>query len=118
WKSNSYHARPYRSYPDLAIQKIGGANPQGISQLTSQRRGQNYLLPSLPPVRSTLDLKPPLRLDSIFKRFERSAEFWVKTLRDFLESDPAANAATRNRRDGLLAGLLDELHIFSVAYHD
>lgn len=41
------------AYPDvldIAVTKIGGSNPQGVSQLMSKQGGRNYLLPSLPPV--------------------------------------------------------------------
>jgi CRISPR-associated protein Csy1 len=38
-----------RDYPDLAVRKLGGTKPQNISHLNSERRGENYLLSSLPP---------------------------------------------------------------------
>lgn len=39
----------FSEYPNLAIQKFGGTKPQNISQLNNERRGENWLLPSLPP---------------------------------------------------------------------
>ncbi len=40
---------PYPTIQNLAIVKLGGSNPQGVSQLTSAQGGRNYLLPNLPP---------------------------------------------------------------------
>ncbi|MFQ0994349.1 type I-F CRISPR-associated protein Csy1 [Gilliamella sp. BG2] len=39
----------YFSFQDLAVVKLGGSNPQGVSQLTSNQGGRNFLLPSMPP---------------------------------------------------------------------
>lgn len=41
--------QPYFSFHDLAIVKLGGSNPQGVSQLVSRQVGRNFLLPSVPP---------------------------------------------------------------------
>ncbi|MGY4676569.1 type I-F CRISPR-associated protein Csy1 [Pasteurella sp. P03HT] len=41
---------PYKNLVNLAIFKVGGANPQGVGQLASEQGGKNYLLPSLPPI--------------------------------------------------------------------
>lgn len=40
----------YSDYPDLVIRRFGGNSPQNISLLNSQRRGENWLLPSTPPI--------------------------------------------------------------------
>ncbi|MWP47561.1 type I-F CRISPR-associated protein Csy1 [Gilliamella sp. Pas-s27] len=42
--------QPYFSFHDLAVVKLGGSNPQGVSQLTSSQGGRNFLLPSMPPI--------------------------------------------------------------------
>ncbi|MCX8730048.1 type I-F CRISPR-associated protein Csy1 [Gilliamella sp. B2969] len=39
----------YFSFHHLAVVKLGGSNPQGVSQLTSNQGGRNFLLPSIPP---------------------------------------------------------------------
>lgn len=39
----------YFSFHHLAVVKLGGSNPQGVSQLTSNQGGRNFLLPSMPP---------------------------------------------------------------------
>ncbi len=56
----------YREYPNLAVQNFGGSKPQNISQLNSERGGQNHLLPSLPPMWRSGPVKPPLRHQSVF----------------------------------------------------
>lgn len=42
--------QPYFSFHHLAVVKLGGSNPQGVSQLTSNQGGRNFLLPSMPPI--------------------------------------------------------------------
>jgi CRISPR-associated protein Csy1 len=95
----------------LAIQKIGGTKPQIISKLNNERRGDNYLLASLPPVWKTIAVQPVLGVDSVFQRYGRRREVLrlVRLLRDFLASDPPPNKPTRIRIDTLVADLLDEL---------
>lgn len=109
------HTTGYREYPGLAVQKLGGDNPQNISQLNSERRGKNYLLASGPPKWKTSAVKLPLFIDSIFSRFGKTPEVrkTVQSLRDFLKSDPPTNQVTRNRRDALLDRLIDELIDFA-----
>ena len=41
--------KPYVSISDLARTILGGSNSQNVSKLTGEKRGCNYLLPSLPP---------------------------------------------------------------------
>lgn len=60
--------RGYCEYPDLAIRTFGGTKPQNISQLNSERYGENYLLASLPPNWRSGQLKLPLGVESIFSR--------------------------------------------------
>lgn len=105
-------------YPNLAEQKLGGTKPQNISQLNSERKGVNYLLSSCPPVWRSQGLKPPYGTTSIFNRFERNPEVkaLVRELRTFLESNPAPNQATRNRRDALLSCVLGEVRLLAEDY--
>lgn len=112
------HAGVARSYPELAVQVIGGSNPQGISSLSSKRRGVNYLLASLPPNWQSKKNRPPFKVQSVFSVFEkrRDTQRWVSELKDFLASEPAANVQTRNKVDALVNGLLDELYIFAATY--
>ncbi|WP_299198125.1 type I-F CRISPR-associated protein Csy1 [uncultured Amphritea sp.] len=48
-KKKSVEQQPYRSIPDIAIIRLGGANSQNVSQLTSKQSGRSYLLSSMPP---------------------------------------------------------------------
>lgn len=109
------HDTGYREYPDLAVQKFGGTKPQNISQLNSERGGNNYLLASRPPKWETREIKVPLFTESVFPRFGwiREVRATVRNLRDFLESDPPPNMKTKNRRDALLDRLIDELVDFA-----
>ncbi|WP_070106580.1 type I-F CRISPR-associated protein Csy1 [Burkholderia plantarii] len=102
----------YREYRDLAVQKLGGTKPQNISQLNSERGGNNYLLSSLPPVWDSRLNYLPAHTDSIFDRpFTGRPEVrrTLNALRTFLSGDPSANLDTRTRRDALRDRLIDEL---------
>jgi len=109
----------YQDYPNLAVQKMGGTKPQNISQLNSERGGNNYLLASLPPVWESPEVREPLRTDSVFPRFGRRREVrWlVNGLRRFLEEGPDPVLATRNRRDAYMDALIDELVLFASELH-
>ena len=106
----------YFVYPELAIQKLGGTKPQNISQLNSERGGNNYLLASTPPNWTSRDVSPPLNTDSVFPRFGARQETrrLTKMLAQFLASDPATTMETRNYRDELLSDLCGELLQFAA----
>lgn len=113
-----YSETGYRDYPDLAVQKLGGTKPQNISQLNSERGGNNYLLTSLPPTWVSSNIKPPYFIDSIFSRFgrRRPVRDILNGLRKLLRSEPTANKKTRDRRDEFLGALIDELMLFASSY--
>jgi len=115
-KAGEWHERPVREYPNLAIQKLGGTKPQNISQLNSERRGDNCLLASLPPVWLSAEVKPVLNVVSLFEvfRWRKDVRAVAAHLRRYLESDPARNKETRERRDELVESLLDELMQYSA----
>ena len=108
----------HSDYPNLAVQKLGGTKPQNISQLNSERGGNNYLLASLPPKWKHQDVKPPLHTTTVFKRFGRRREVrWLaQGLVRFLKTDPPENRHTRNRVDNYVAALIDELVLFSSEF--
>lgn len=62
------HPQGYRDWPNRVVQKFGGTKPQNISQLNSERHGEVWLLPSVPPQWRQTDLHPPLRVSSFFNR--------------------------------------------------
>lgn len=106
-------AHGYREYPNFAIQKFGGTKPQNISQLNSERHGENYLLASLPPVWNSPMIRPPLKVGSIFDHWllhSRRITQLTRTLRQFLAKvQPANNIGIRNKRAELVALIRDEV---------
>lgn len=118
-KERKHHDGVYCEYRDLAVQKLGGTKPQNISQLNSERGGVNYLLSSLPPVWTTSTQRLPVNAESVFDRLfgaRPEVRRGVKALRDFLATDPDPNLETRQRRETLVDGLIDELVIFAAGY--
>lgn len=115
-KANTFSERPVHEYPQLAVQQLGGTKPQNISQLNSERRGNNCLLASLPPVWRSTDLKPLLNTDSMFHRYSRRPEVRqaVKDLLAFLKTDPTRNVATRSKRAAWVNLLIDEFLQFTA----
>lgn len=117
-RDKQFHPGVIHEYPQLAVQKLGGTKPQNISQLNSERRGDNYLLASLPPSWQQRDVRLPIRTQdgSIFPAFGKRpavAEL-VRTLRDFLLSGPKKNMPISNHRDELLTELIDELLLYAA----
>lgn len=115
-RDNAEHPHGYAEYPSLAVQKLGGTKPQNISQLNSERGGNNYLLGSLPPTWKSRGILAPLSTDSVFPRFGRSPSVrkTVSELRSFLESNPPKGMKTDDRRDAYIDCLLDELVSFAT----
>jgi len=103
-------------YPHLAVQKLGGTKPQNISQLNSERGGNNYLLASLPPLWVSPSVTPPLRTDTVLSRFARRERVRARTadLRKFLESDPPRNQRTREEGDALALDIVEELFLMEM----
>lgn len=107
------HPNGYCEYPDLVIQNFGGTKPQNISQLNSERYGENFLLPSLPPSWKSAEVRPPLASSSVFDRIFGSrprVRELLRILRDFLISVEHAgtNVRIRNKRAELVALIRDE----------
>lgn len=115
-KANAFNERSVHEYPQLAIQQLGGTKPQNISQLNSERRGNNSLLASLPPVWRSVDLKPLLNTESMFPSFSRRPEVRasLKALLAFLKTDPTRNLATRITRASMVNELIDAFLQFTA----
>jgi CRISPR-associated protein Csy1 len=113
-KAGAWHEDEARYYPDLAIQKIGGANPQNAGQLNSERRG-NHLFPSVPPVWAARGPQPP-KGHSLFSSFGRrqGVRQPLLALKFFLGSNPPANRETRKRRDIYLNEIIDEFMAYAA----
>lgn len=118
------HPHGYREYPHLAIQKFGGTKPQNISQLNSERYGENWLLPSLPPTWQSDPIRPPFFTESVFsRRFgkRRDVQELTRSLRSFLKSVARPDLNTidiRNRRAELVMAIRDELLQFATEIHE
>ncbi|MGE8496934.1 MAG: type I-F CRISPR-associated protein Csy1 [Pseudomonas sp.] len=107
----------YCEYLDLAIQKFGGTKPQNISQLNSERYGENWLLASLPPQWRSLDLRPPLRRDSAFEfiyRNNKALRARVTELQHFLRVTAHNNWQVRRKRARLLGEITDAFHQYAA----
>lgn len=111
----SKHKQPwphgFSEYPNLAIQKFGGTKPQNISQLNSERYGENWLLASLPPHWERQEVRAPLQQVSVFEHdFGRSPEVarLTRTLRRFLATTTHNNLAIRQHRAQLVGQICDE----------
>lgn len=116
-KEGTPHAQTVHKYSNLAIQKIGGSNPQNISQLNGERRGCNYLLSSIPPSWKSTDVRPLFGVNSLFKVFgsRREVQHQVRALRRFLEMKPPSNLDTRHKVNGWVNDLIDELLQFRAS---
>jgi len=66
-KDGKLHDHGYHEYPNLATQKFGGAKPQNISQLNTERHGENWLFPSYPPTWRSEKIRLPLQTTTIFR---------------------------------------------------
>lgn len=115
-KADAFHERPVREYPQLAIQQLGGTKPQNISQLNSERRGNNSLLASLPPRWRSADVQPLLNTESMFSRLNSRPEVraTLKALLAFLKTDPKRNVATRNTRAAMVDALIEAFLQFTA----
>ncbi|NJM12628.1 MAG: type I-F CRISPR-associated protein Csy1 [Synechococcaceae cyanobacterium SM1_2_3] len=117
------HPQGYREYPKLAIQKFGGTKPQNISQLNSERHGENWLLPSLPPDWQSDPISPPFFTESVFDhRFPRrsAVQRLTTALSEFLKRVAKAdsNIRIRNQRAELVSYIRDELLQFAAELHE
>ncbi|RQG65469.1 type I-F CRISPR-associated protein Csy1 [Pseudomonas aeruginosa] len=101
----------FSEYPNLAIQKLGGTKPQNISQLNSERYGENWLLASLPPHWEGQEVRAPLQQASVFEHhFGQSPEVaeLTSTLRRFLATTAHNNLAIRQYRAQLVGQICGE----------
>ncbi|WP_303902224.1 type I-F CRISPR-associated protein Csy1 [Thiohalomonas denitrificans] len=116
------HPHGFCEYPDLAIQNFGGTKPQNISQLNSERYGENYLLAALPPTWYSTPVRTPLNTESVFDHvFERRkrVRILLRTLGDFLKGvQDINNIRIRETRADLVGHLRDEALLFAAELHE
>ncbi|MEN8180628.1 MAG: type I-F CRISPR-associated protein Csy1 [Pseudomonadota bacterium] len=112
-KNKQPHDYGFREYPNFAIQNFGGTKPQNISQLNSERHGENYLLAAVPPSWKSERISPPLKMESIFDRWlNRNKRIYklTTTLRNFLiKVQPVNNIHIRDKRAEIAASIVDEV---------
>lgn len=121
-RNSKPHPEGYRDYPDLIIQKIGGSNTQNVSQRNAERRGENPLLASLPPLWESPTLRPPLKTDSVFLRYypyRREVRRLTGVLKDYLRSvaHRRSNMHMRYTRASLVSDLVDEVLNMAAELH-
>ena len=71
-KNSKYHSHLSISYPNIAIQKFGGAHPKNISMLNADRNGESHLFSAQPPHWKS-NFKPPMHKKSFFDYYRQSA---------------------------------------------
>ena len=107
----------YQEYRDWGVQKMGGTKPQNISHLNSERRGESYLLASLPPpVWKAGRRYLPAHASSAFDRAfsaRPAVRGTVKAFSAFLLTDPETNRQTRQQINDFLDQLIDEMVIYA-----
>lgn len=123
WHERLYSDSGFREYPYLLIQKFGGTKPQNISQLNSERYGENWLLPALPPVWRTPAVRLPLRVESVFVKWlqgRREIRRLTRELRDFLAGlrPDYTNIDIRDFRAELVRQIVDEVLLFASELQD
>lgn len=120
--SGQPHTHGYRDYPNLVIQNLGGSKPQNISQLNSERHGENLLLASLPPRWKSVSFAPPMNTDSVFVGYypyRREVRRLVKILKEYLHNIAGRRSTLHIRytRASLVAELIDELLNMAAELH-
>lgn len=118
FRAREAHEASYRDYRNLVARKLGGTKPQNISQLNSERGGINYLLASLPPPKWDQDrFRQLLNVETALDRFAhfKGVRFLMKTLADFLLSNPDRNMDTRDRREAIEQALGFQLPVFAAS---
>ena len=122
-RENRAHPQGYREYPNLAIQKFGSTQPQNISQLNTERRGENWLLPSLPPTWQSDSIRPPFFTESIFaRRFPKRFEVkrLTQALSEFLKRVAKVdnNIHIKSAQAKLVSDIFAELFQFAAELHE
>ncbi|APS31415.1 type I-F CRISPR-associated protein Csy1 [Pectobacterium brasiliense] len=115
-KDNLWHDQLDISYPNLAVQSMGGTKPQNISSLNVTRNGRSYLLNCTPPQWNSIE-KPPQQHDSIFRsngEVDYHTRDIVRPMRHFLLSVKKVenNLGIRQQRQRYLNQLIEQLFFY------
>lgn len=100
----------YFSFHHLAVVKLGGSNPQGVSQLTSNQGGRNFLLPSMPPKfeKSPFPTINKAQETIFTNSMQYSFRFGFRLLFDMVQA-PKNNVEERDNRKDAFAVILSLL---------
>lgn len=108
---------PYQTIRDLAVLKLGGSKPANISKVVVMAGGETLLLPSLPPIVSTVDkFELPIQTNSLFDTaaFNRLTAPAVNAFASaYVNYSYQANHINKNERINALHFLL--ITIFDLA---
>ena len=118
-KNNIWHGREARSYVNMAIRKLGGAKHLVVSHLNAERRGINYLFPSLPPAWFEKPIRR-FKSHSLFNSFGRQAET-ASLIRELKNMDSAGFERPEEIEDRLnhcLTELIDKFVIYTWKLRD
>ncbi|KAA1152866.1 type I-F CRISPR-associated protein Csy1 [Pseudoalteromonas fuliginea] len=116
-RANKYDERMDISFPNTAVQSFGGSKPQNISQLNSERYGQNFLLNTAPPTFQA-QVKPPINNTSLFNRqLTYKISGYLRDFKAFLSklNPEENNFKVRYKRDyHFILPILDQLMIHAA----
>ncbi|MFA3792573.1 type I-F CRISPR-associated protein Csy1 [Aliiglaciecola sp. SL4] len=116
-RTYKYDERMDISFPNTAVQTFGGSKPQNISQLNSERYGQNFLLNAAPPT-FTAQVKPPINNTSLFNRqLTYKVSGYLRDFKAFLSKlkPEDNNFKVRYKRDyHFILPILDQLMIHAA----
>ena len=121
-KDNLWHDKPAISYPNLAVQNMGGTKPQNISSLNSSRSGRSYLLSCAPPQWHSSE-KPPSQHSSIFRpggEADKHTRAILAQMQRFLLSVKGVsnNQEIRHQRLRYLDQSIDQLFFYVSSVHN
>jgi CRISPR-associated protein Csy1 len=108
-KKNELSSGEIHDYPNLAFVKLGGSQPQNISQLNSERKGRSYMLASIPPTWKSKAYRPILHQKNMFPTLYREpgAAKLLHDFRSFIASKPRPLIATRERVKVYVEGIVE-----------
>jgi len=118
-KNNKYAEGVLVEYPNFAVMKFGGTQPQNISAGNFERHGEAFLLPCSPPHWQS-NLTPPTKKTSLYEdEFDRRAWRLAKELQGYLSKlqEKKGNMEIRNHVAKLVYQIIDTLLGYVAEIH-
>ncbi|OCQ52111.1 CRISPR-associated protein Csy1 [Photorhabdus australis subsp. thailandensis] len=119
-KEERWHSEVRVSYPNTAVQNIGGTKPQNISYLNSVRGGRAWLLSCSAPTWQS-NIKLPKRRRSIFEQpgqFVRLSYRTVRSMRQYLFRVQKHTEKIRQNRQVYVDEIIDILFNYVASVQD